>query len=190
MDVYLERLVVLADDKAVADGVKIHAKRLKRNVLVFLADNVNGIVGKGNVLGRKVCEVRLLFGLAGGILRGNVVSLKARQHALQDHKKAHAACVHHAGLFEDRVLVDGILKRDLRGLNGACQYALEICILRGELSGSVRSQAGDGQDRSLRGLHDSLIGGLHACGQSIRKVLAACFQFSLEGLGKAPEQKR
>ena len=65
VDVHLERLVVLADDKAVADGVKIHAKRLKRNVLVFLADDVNGIVGKGNVLGRKVCEVCLLLCLAG-----------------------------------------------------------------------------------------------------------------------------
>ena len=75
---HLERLVVLADDKAVADGVKIHAKRLKRNVFVFLADDVNGIVGKGNVFGRKVCEVCLLLGLARCILRGNVVSLKAR----------------------------------------------------------------------------------------------------------------
>ena len=78
VDVYLERLVVFADDKAVSDGVKIHAKRLKRNVLVFLADDVNSIVGKGNVLGRKVCEVCLLLGLAGCILRGDVVSLKAR----------------------------------------------------------------------------------------------------------------
>ena len=75
---HLERLVVLADDKAVADGVEIDAKRLKRNVFAFLADDVNGIVGKGNVLGRKVCEVCLLLGLAGCILRGDVVSLKAR----------------------------------------------------------------------------------------------------------------
>ena len=78
VDVHLERLVVLADDKAVADGVEIHAKRLKRNVLVFLADDVNGIVGKGNVLGRKVCEVCLLLCLAGCGLCGDVVSLKAR----------------------------------------------------------------------------------------------------------------
>ena len=50
MDVDLERLVVLADDKAVADGVEVYTQRLEIDGLVLLADDIDRIVGERNIL--------------------------------------------------------------------------------------------------------------------------------------------
>ena len=82
VDVDLECLVVLADDKAVADGVEIHAQRLEIDGLVLLADDIDRIVGERNILSCKVGKVRLLLRLACALPQGNVVSLQACEHAL------------------------------------------------------------------------------------------------------------
>ena len=82
VDVDLECLVVLADDKAVADGVEVYTQRLEIDGLVLLADDIDRIVGERNILSCKVGKVRLLLRLACVLLQGNVVSLQACEHAL------------------------------------------------------------------------------------------------------------
>ena len=87
-------------------------------------------------------------------------------------------------------MIDGVLQRDLRRLDGAHQDAFQIGVVRCKVSCRVAGQAGDGKDGALGRLHDGFIRRFHTGGQRLGKVLAVCFQLSLERFGKAPEQKR
>ena len=108
MYVDLERFVVLADDETVADTAEILAQRVKGRDILALAHDEDGIECERDVLGIEDGEVCFLVRLAC-VFADDVVAAQALEHAAQDEAEAHAARVDDAGLFEDRVLVDGIV---------------------------------------------------------------------------------
>ena len=85
VNVDLERLVVLADHKAVADAVQKLAERLD-GAVVDAADDEHGVEGKGDVLVADGGEVRLVTRGVLGLERGHGLAAQRREHSLQDHK--------------------------------------------------------------------------------------------------------
>ncbi len=111
------------------------------------------------------------------------------QHPLEDDQEALAAGVHHAGLFQHGVLVDGVGQGDVALLDGLVQDELDGAVLPGGLGRPAGRQAGDGEDGALGGLHDGLVGGGHAVVQGDGEVGAVGGVLVLQGLGKAPEEQ-
>ena len=188
MYVDLEGLVILADDETVADAAEILAQRVERGDILALADDKDRVEGKGDVLRVKNAEISL-FVRRARVLADNVVAAQALEHAAQDQAEAHAARVDDAGLFEDGVLVDGIVERGVRGVQAVLEHVFDLAVFLGEVARGVRRQAGDGQDGALGGLHDGLVGGLDARSQRGGKVAAVGLELALERLGKAAEQQ-
>ena len=111
VDVDLEGLVVLTDDDAVADGVKVGAQRREVNVLVRLAHDIHRVEGKCDLAGVKLGEVGLLadlLRLAIGLGRFNFHAAVDGKHGLEHIQPALAACVHDARLLQDGILVHGL----------------------------------------------------------------------------------
>ena len=188
MDMDLERLVVLADDETVADGIEVQAQRFDGDVRIF-ADDVNGVVCKRDVFAVEAGEVRLIVCLGCAVI-DNVVALKDGKHPLEDHAEAHAARVHHARLLENGVLVDGVVERGMRRIDALGKDGLNAVVLACKVACGGRCEAGDGENGALGGLHDRFIGGLDACGKRGCKIVAVGLAFALPGRGEAAEQER
>ena len=188
MYVDLERLVVLADDETVADAAEIFAQRVERGDILALAHDEDRVEGEGDILGVKNAEIGL-FVYRAGILADDVVAAQAFEHPAQNEAEAHAARVDDAGLFENRILVDGVVQRGVRRVEAVLQHILDLVVFHGQIARGVCREAGDGQDRALGGLHDRLIRGLHARSECGGKILAVGLELALERLGKAAEQQ-
>ena len=179
MYVDLERLVVLANDKTVADAAEIFAQRVKRGDVLALAHDEDRVECKCNVLRIENAEVGL-FVRRVRILADDIVAAQALEHAAQNEAEAHAARVDDTGLFQNRVLVDRVVQRGVRCVKAVLQHILDLSVFFGQIARGVCREAGDGQDGSLGGLHDRLICGLDACGQRVGKILAVGLELSLE----------
>ena len=123
----------------------------------------------------KAPKVRLLpLGDGRGLLvvgRGRD-SVEFVQHSLEDHHKAHAAGVHHPGLFQHRVLVHRV-RQGLPGpLKGRSQHILKGGVFLRRPAGPVPRQTGDSEHRPLRRLHHRLIGRDHPRVQRVGQVNA------------------
>ncbi len=140
MDMDLERLIVLADDKAVANAVEEMAQRLERDVLKFAHDE-HRVERERNILRVKLGKVRLLVYRGTVCGADDVVAAQGGEHRLQNEHKAHAARVHNTGFFEHRVLVDGIFQRRAGGLNRLLHNVLNIGAVLCQRARRVGSQA-------------------------------------------------
>ena len=122
VDVDLEGFVVLADDQAVADAVEVGPEGVQIHVRVVLAYNEHRVKGEGDLLVAEMGEVRLLLHrlrLFGAVGNGQTPHLI--QHPLADDEKALSAGVHHPGLLQHRVLIDGVGQGHLAGGDGLFQ---------------------------------------------------------------------
>ena len=188
VDMHLEGLVVLADDDAVADGVQISAQGLKIDILARLAHNIDRIEGEGNVAVAQLGKVCLLLHLSRRRVGLDLNAAVHGEHCLQHIQPALAARVHDARLFQHGVLMDGLGQRLLGGGHRRLQNGLNIRAFRGQRIGC--GNARDGQNSSLGGLHDGLVGRLHAAVQRCREQHAVAVLRALEGLGDAAEEQR
>ena len=189
VNVDLERLIVLADHKAVADAVQKLAERLD-GAVVDAADDEHGVEGKGDVLVADGGEVRLV---ARGVLvleRGHGLAAQRREHSLQDHKEALAARVHNAGLLEHGIHVYGLTQRLLALCDGLLNDVLHAVFLGAGRHRAVRGEAGNGEDRALGRLHHRVVGSAHALLHGGGKGAAVRGDAALEALGHSAEEQR
>ena len=195
VDVDLDDLVILHHHHAVADG----GQKLPQVIGVL------GIFPGADELGA-VVKVDLLLvkgGEVGGFYRHGGVDHRHRDlpgqagdgsaegvlHALQDQQIAVSARVHHAGLFQHRVLVGGLLQRLFGGLDGGAQHGLGVPGLFGGLHRRVAGDAGHGEDGALGGLHHRLVGGGAALPQALGQGGAVGGAGVLHALCDATEQQ-
>ena len=191
MDVDLDDLVVVHQHQGVAQCGEEAPQGLRVLLAVTGADEL-GAVTEFDVLRLEGAEIGVLLDLGGRLVlraRGHGLAPQLVQHALENDQEALAAGVHHAGLLENRVLVDGVGQGDVALLDGLVQHELHGAVLTGGLRGPPGGQAGDGEDGALGGLHHRLVGGGHAVIQGHGEVAAVSLLLVLEGLGKAPEQE-
>ena len=190
VDMNLDDFIVVHQHQAVADAAQ-ELPELLRVVLVLPGDDELGAVGKGDVLGVEVGEVSLLLHFARGTALGcyHILALQGTHHGFQRQQPALAAGIHHAGLFQHRVLVDGVGQRHFGFLDGSRLDKFDKVILLGSLGGLGGSQTGNGQDGALGGLHDGLVSCIHATLQGIGPQHAVADLVPLEGLGDAAHQQ-
>lgn len=144
VDVDLEGLVVLTDDDAVADGVKIGAQRGKVNVLVRLAHDIHRVEGKGDLAGVELGEIGLLANLLRlltGLGRFNFHAAVDGKHGLEHIQPALAACVHDARLLQDGILVHGLRQRLRGGADRRLENGLAVRAAVGRFHGRVGGDA-------------------------------------------------
>ena len=190
VDMNLDDLIVVHQHQAVAQLAQEGTKLL--GILVVLpADDELGAVGKGNVLGVEVGEVRSFLHRrrVGGRLCHHILALNGGQHGLQGSEPALAAGIHNPRLLQNRVLVDGVCQGNLGLLHGGILNEFdEVILLRGllRLGGS---QSGDGENGALGRLHNRLVGRVHALLKRLCPQNAVTVGASLELPGDTPEQQ-
>ena len=184
----LERLVVLADDQAVADGAEIGPQGLNGGVFP-LAHDEHRVKGEGDLLLAESGEVRLAFRRLPGHLRDRLAP-QGPQHSVQDHQIPLSACVNHTGLFQNRVHINGLGQSLLSGPDGLLQHIFYAVALLSGLGGPIRRQARDRQHRALGGLHHRAVGGGHALLHSPGQLYAVGLFHALEMLGHPPKEQR
>ena len=189
----LERLVVLADNKAVADAGKIGAQRREVDIRLVLADYIYGIEGIGYLIGSEHIE-RVVFVCDNARLnsrrRSLDLSAQACEHGAEDDDIALAAGVHNTRLLQNGILINGVFKRLAADPERGLEQLLNIRALLGILDGGGRRHTRDGQYRALGGLHDRLIGRVNSVLHSCREFLRADCLHALESAGYAAEQER
>ena len=191
MDMDLDDLIVVHQNQAVAQGCQISTQFLGV-LVVFTGHDELGAVAEGNISIVKIREGSLLFGRCSSCIAfggHDVLASQGRQHGFQSGQPALAAGIHNAGLFQDRVLVDGVSQSDLCFFNGSFVDKFQEVVLLSGIPCLGSSQAGDGQDGSLCGLHDSLVGCIDAFLQSVCPQNTVTFLFTLQSLGNAPQQE-
>ena len=190
VDVDLDDLVIVHQHQGVPQGAEEAPEGLRVLLGVPGADKF-GAVAELDVPGLEGAEVGVVLNgrvlLLGPLGHGHPPELV--QHPLEDHQKALAPGIHHPGLFQHGVLIDGIGQGDVALLEGLVQDELHGEVLLGGLGGPAGAQPGDGQNGTLGGLHDRLVGGGHTAVQGCGEVGAVGGIPVLEGLGKAPEEQ-
>ena len=131
MNVDFESLVVLADDERIADAVEEAAERL--NAASALADDEHGVEREGDVLFVEHGEIGLLLCILFGEL-GALLAAQGAEHTAENQQEALAARVDDAGLFEDGVLVDGIVERGVRGVQAVLEHVFDLAVFLGEVA--------------------------------------------------------
>ena len=187
MDVHLEGLVVLADDEAVADAVEERAEVVERPIR-GLADDEDRVEGEGDVILTEGGEVGLVLRLRLLDL-GNGLALQRAEHTLENDEVALAAGVDDARLLEHGVHIDGLFERLIADADRLGQNVLRVVVLIGGLERALGRETGDGQHRTLRGLHDRAVGRGDALLQRGGELQAVRIAQPLEGLGDAAEQQ-
>ena len=186
VDVDLEGVVVFADDQAVADAVEVFAQAGEIHVLAGLADDEHGVEGEGDVLFADGGKVGLLPGF---LHLGDLLATQGAQHAFQDHQITLTAGIHHAGLLQHGVHVGGLCQHFVTGLDGLGQHILGTVVLAGGVGGADGGQAGNGEHRTLGGLHHGAVGGGHTLLQGSGQGRAVQLLQTLGGLGDAAEEE-
>ena len=183
----LKGLVVLADDQAVADGAQVGPQGLNGGVLP-LAHDEHRVEGEGDLFLAEGGEIGLALGLFLGHIR-DLLAPQGPQHTVQNHQIPLSAGVHHAGLFQHRIHLNGLRQGLLALADGLLQDVFHAVALLRSLHGPVSRQPGDRQHRALCGLHHSAIGGGHALLQSAGQLHTIGLLISLEILGHTPKQQ-
>ena len=190
VDMDLDDLLVVHQHQAVAQGVQEGPEGLHIHVVLPLDDEL-GAVGEGDVVGVEVGEVGGVLGLTlgSGGGDGQILALQSQSHGLQSQQPALAAGIDHAGLLQDGVHVGGGGQSDLRLGDGGVMDELDVVVLPGGLGGLGGSQTGDGENGALGGLHDGLVGGVHAALERLSPHNAVGLGLALQGVGDAPHQQ-
>ena len=187
MDVDLEGLVVLADDQTVADAAQVGPQTVQGLIRRF-ADDEHSVKGKGDVLVTDGGKIGLL--LRRLLHLGDRLTPQGTEHTLQNDEVALAAGVHHAGLFQHRVHLDGLRQGGIAGLDGLLQHIGRVVLLAGSLQGALGRQTGHGEYRALGRLHHRAVGGADALLHGRRQLCAVGLVQALEHLAHAAEQQR
>ena len=189
--VNLERLIVLTDDKAVADAVEIGAEGVKVKLALALAHDEHRVKGKGNLLGAENVKGRLLRHIElGGRVGRHDLTAQRGEHGAENDEIALAARVDNARLFQHGVEVHGVGQRVLAGLDGADEHVFKACPGLCRLNSRAGGEAGDGENGTLGGLHNGLVRRVNARGHGRGEFHAVSSLRALEALGDAAEQKR
>ena len=191
VDMYLDDLIVVHQHQAVPQSIEEGPQCLGIFLGVPGTDELC-TVAELDLSRLKAPKVRLLpLGDGRGLLvvgRGRD-SVEFVQHSLEDHHKAHAAGVHHPGLFQHRVLVHRV-RQGLPGpLKGRSQHILKGGVFLRRPAGPVPRQTGDGEHRPLRRLHHRLIGRDHPRVQRVGQVNAVHGVLVLHRPGESPEDQ-
>ena len=188
-------ILVLDDHHGIAVGFQESAQTGHAGVLIFVQQELGAVavldvlhfhqvVGKNALAGGVAGHLGLGGHLGGG---NDLAAVEHLLHALEHHHDALTARVHHAGLFQHGQLVGGVLQSGLTGGHHLGPQALLVHVGAG--GGLLGGQPGDGEDGALGGLHDRLVGGLHAHLQRRGQVGGGGGGLALQRLGKAAEQK-
>ena len=153
-------------------------------VAVFDILNLHQVVGKHAL----ACCAGIQLRLGGNLGTGNdLAAVKHLLHALKHQHDALAAGIHNASLFQHRQQVGGVLQSFLASFAHGGPQLRHIVGFSG--NGSLGSQAGNGQDGALGGLHDRLVSSFHAHLQGFGQVSGLGIGFTGQRLGKTAEQQ-
>ena len=185
----LDDLVVGDHHDAVADRLKIQTQLV--GVVLDLgvaADNELGAVGKIDYLvklgGGRTEEVVvhvLAHGVVLGLFDHNAVTDHA-EHTLENGQDALAARVDNAGLFENREHLGGLLQRVGRGVADDLPQNSGVVLGIQRLKAGLIGHTGHGEDRTLGGLGDRVIGGLYTQTQRVDQIGAGSLCLALKAL--------
>ena len=189
--VHLERLVVLADDKAVADTVEERAVGREVNIRIALAHDEHRVEGKGDVL-----RVENVKGALSRVLdlhralRGDDLPAQGGEDSCEHDHIALAARIDNARLFQHGIEVYRVGKRVAAGGDGALKRMLQRCAGIRRLCRRLGREAGDCEYGALGGLHDRLVRRVHAVVERAGKFHRARRFHTFQALCNAAEQKR
>ena len=196
VNVQVDDIVILNADHAVAVGLCKGAHLGGAGTLVLIDEEL-GAVAVGNVLHlHQVVSKHALTGifsgqlcLVGGSLTtgNNALAVEHLAHALKDDHDALTACVYNTGFLQHGQQVGGIVQCLLAGSQHHVPQGGNI----GGIAGSsfLGSNAGNGQDSALGGLHHGLVGTLNALLQGSHDIGNVSLFFALQSLGEAAEQQ-
>ena len=95
-----EFIIPFADHEGIADGAEVISQCIQADIGICFADNIDRVIGKGDVFRIKHAEDVGIFFRKGSTLRiGEDLALEGRQHGFQNYNISFSACVHHTGLF-------------------------------------------------------------------------------------------
>ena len=189
VDVNLDDLIVVHQHQAVTQAAE-EFPQLLRVVFVLPGDDELSAVGEGDVLGVKVGEGGLLGnGFDTAVGSDDFLAPGGAEHSLQHHYPALTAGIYYTGLFQNRVLINGVSKGDFGFLESCLVDGFEVLILTGNGHCLGRCQSGDGQNGAFGRLHNCLISGIHTFLQRLRPKSAIADFSALQLPGNAPQQQ-
>ncbi len=154
---------------------------------IYRIEGVGYLVRSENVKGVVlVCDNTGPYGLRGC----RHLAAQACEHGGEDDDIALAAGIDDSGLLQDRVLIDGVLKRFVSDPERGLEKLFYIRALFRIFCGGCRGHAGNGQYRALRGLHNRLVGRIDTVLHGGGEFLCADGLHALESARYAAEQKR
>ena len=194
MNVYLDYLLIVNYDHAVAYGLKVSAELGYVGTVIILFKHELCTVCECDIVviladscSERVALVLLKSGSFIGL--GNSAACENVCHSAEDYAQTLAACVNDSCFFQLREHFGGLGENSLSlgaYLLPECDLVVGLC---GYLPCLLSSCLDYGEDSSLNGLHNSLVCCLYAELQSVREVLAACLRAARESLRKASENK-
>ena len=192
VDMDLEGLVVLADNKTVADAGEVGAQRREIDVGLVLSDDEHRVECIGDLLGAENIECAVLVcdssNLNGG-LGSRDLAAQIGQHSPEDDYVALASGVDNSGFPEHGVEVDGIFKGFFAYSEGGLEHLLDVAALLCIFHRGCGGHARDGQYRTFGGLHDRLVGRVDAVLHSGGKFLCADGLHALEPAGNSAKEQ-
>ena len=188
-------VVILDDHNGIAVGLQESAQAGHAGAGILMQQELGAVTVLDVLdLHQVVGEDALAGGLAGDLrLSGHFgtgndfAAVKDLLHALKDEHDALTAGIHDASLFQHGQQVGGVLQRSLTGGEGGVPHGGDLHL--GALGGLLGSQAGDGQNGALGGLHNGFVSSLNAHLQGVGQVFGAGLILALQGLGEATEQQ-
>ena len=180
---------------AVADAadqvVKIGSRTLAV-VLGLFVDDTLGAVGKYDGIGIKIREVCLLLRVVGSILCLYGVELERREHTRKQEDKAVAACVHHVCFLQDGEQLGGFGKCFFTNAHDVGEETYGVVLiftLLHALNSLFGTNAHNGEDRSLGGLHHCLVRLVGSFFESLGNVCGGGDLKTFQRLGNAAEKE-
>ena len=137
----LERIVVFADDQAIADGAEISPQRPQWRIFAHL--RTMNTVSKVKVISSSLrAEKSALLSAFSSLTSGILLTPQGPQHTVQYYQISLSAGVHHPGLFQHRVHFDGLVQGLQTLADGLLQDIFHAVALFGGLGGLGRQPDG------------------------------------------------
>ena len=188
-------IVVLDHDNGIAVGFQEGAQTLHAGIFVLVQQELGAVavldvLDLHQVVGKHALAGSLAgnLGLGGNLGTGNdALAVKHLLHTLKNDHNALTARVHDARLFQHGQQVGGIVQGSLTGGEGVFPHFGDVH--PGAFGGALGSQPADGQDGTLGGFHNRLVGSLHTHFECGGKVGGIGGGLVLQGFGEAAEQQ-
>ena len=144
MDVDLEDLVVITDDEGVTDAGEISAQRFEVDVGAALAHHVDGVKSKGDGFHQDIAGAGEEIGLRIiplTLFTRNHFTPQGGENCFKDDHVALAAGVDHTGLLQNGVLVDGVFKGEVSGIDTCDECVFQGSAFVGRLGSGLGRKA-------------------------------------------------